>query len=255
MAKMPIAFIGHGSPMNAIENNEFTTGWKIISEKLPRPEAILVISAHWVTEGTKVMHKDKPDKVYDFCGFPSELYELDYDLKGSSKLADRVAELFGSAEADYSHGFDHGTWTVISVMYPKADIPVVQLSINSQADITSHYYIAEKLKPLRDEGVLILGSGNIVHNSQRLYVEKSGGYDWACEFDKYIKNLILERKFEDVLEYRSTGKLAKLSVPTPEHFCPLLYVLGASDGRENIEVYNNKCICGSISMTSYVIGL
>lgn len=252
---MPVVFIGHGSPMNAIENNIFSDGWRKIAEKIPKPKAILVISAHWYTDETKVSTDENPATIYDFYGFPRELYLAEYNANGSPELAGRTRELLGNVTADSSRGFDHGVWGVLRVMYPEAEVPVTQLSINYKFDIASHFYMAEKLKPLRDEGVLILGSGNVVHNLERLNNESLKGYDWAYEFDRYIREKVETRSFEDILDYRNIGKNARLSVPTPDHFCPLLYVLGLCEDTDSLEVFNKECIYGSLSMTSYAFGL
>jgi len=252
---MPVAFLGHGSPMNAIEENQFTKGWRQIAENIPKPKAILSISAHWYTDGTRITAEDNPKTIYDFYGFPRELYNIQYDSKGSPELAARVKDLFGNATFDNSWGYDHGTWSILSVMYPKADIPVIQLSINANADASDHFYLAEKLKPLRDEGVLILGSGDVVHNLGRVNFDMHDGYDWAYVFDKYILEKVKTHAYEDIIDYRHFGKSAKLSVPTPEHFYPLLYVLGVSDNDDSVTVYNNYCVNGGLSMTSYVLGL
>jgi Uncharacterized conserved protein len=252
---MPVVFIGHGSPMNAIEKNSFTDGWRNIAERIPKPKAILMISAHWYEDGLMVTTGENPNLIYDLYGFPREIYLMDYNPRGSVELANRVGELLGNVTGEPNRGLDHGAWVVLNVMYPEADIPVIQLSIDNKIDISTHFYMAEKLKSLRDEGVLIIGSGNVVHNLERLSYDSPKGYDWAYEFDRYIKERIEAKRFEDILDYRSIGKYARLSVPSPDHFCPLLYVLGVCDKNDSVEVYNNECIYGSLSMTSYVLGL
>lgn len=255
MNKLPVAFIGHGSPMNAIENNIFTKGWKQIAEDLPKPKAIVSVSAHWYTEGTKITAENNPRTIYDFYGFPKEIYNIEYPAKGNPELALKVKNLLGSAALDTSWGYDHGTWSILSIMYPDADIPVIQLSVDASADTSDHFYMAEKLKELRDEGVLFIGSGNVVHNLGRVNFDKQDGYDWAVEFDNYILEKVKKHAFEDIIDYRHFGRSANLAVPTPDHFLPLLYILGLSDKDESIKVYNNSCVNGGLSMTSYVIGL
>lgn len=255
MTKMPVAFIGHGSPMNAIEENQFSKGWRQIAEDMPKPEAILTISAHWYTNETKITAEDNPKMIYDFYGFPEELYNVKYNSKGSPELAARMKNLIENATLDTSWGYDHGTWSVLNVMYPKADIPVIQLSINANADASEHFHLAKKLKPLRDEGVLILGSGNVVHNLGRVDFGMPDGYEWANVFDRNIMEKVKAHTFEDILDYRHIDMSAKLAVPTPEHFYPLLYILGAAENEDSVTVYNNFCVNGGLSMTSYVLGL
>lgn len=255
MRKMPVVFIGHGSPMNAIEKNSFSDGWRNIAERIPKPKAILMISAHWYIDDIMVTTEESPGLINDFYGFPRELYVVDYSPKGSPECARRVGELLGNITFEPNRGLDHGAWSVLNVMYPDADIPVTQLSINSKIDISSHFYIAEKMKALRDEGVLIIGSGNVVHNLERLDYGNLKAFDWANEFDRYIKENVVAKRFEDILDYRNIGKCAKLSVPSPDHFIPLLYVLGVCDKTDSVEVFNNESIYGSLSMTSYALGL
>ncbi|OHW63327.1 LigB family dioxygenase [Andreesenia angusta] len=253
MGKMPVVFVGHGSPMNAIEKNEFNAGWREIAESIPRPKAILSISAHWYTKDTKINDEESPRAVYDMYGFPKELYELKYGAKGSPELANRVKNLKDmKVEVDNSWGIDHGTWSVLVHMYPSADIPVVQLSIDMKKDSRSHYELGRILKPLREEGVLIFGSGNIVHDLSKVNWSMQSGYDWAYDFDNYIKESIVAGDHEKVISYESAGDSARLAFKTPEHYYPLLYALGASEKDEKVEVYNDKCLMGSISMTSYV---
>lgn len=255
MGKMPVVFVGHGSPMNAIEDNEFSRTWAEIASNIPRPKVILSVSAHWYTNGTKVNDQKNPRTVYDMYGFPKELYELKYDAEGSPETAAIVKGLIsGDVKIDNSWGIDHGTWSVLTHMYPLADIPVLQLSIDMRSDRRVHYEIGEALKPLRDEGVLILGSGNIVHDLSKMDWKMERGYDWAYEFDDYIKEKIVEGNHEDVLNYEKSGESSRFAFRTPEHFYPLLYVLGASEKDDDVKVYNDKCLMGSISMTSYVIG-
>lgn len=252
--KMPVLFVGHGSPMNAIENNDYTRSWEEIARKIPKPKAILSISAHWYTNGTRINNSEKPKMVYDMYGFPEELYQVVYPAPGALKLAEVTKNLISrEVKADNSWGIDHGTWSVLHRMYPAAEIPVFQLSIDSSAPAETHYKIGQELSSLREQGVLIFGSGNIVHNLSRVNWELEGGYPWADAFDSYIKHKILNRQNQDVINYRSAGELSKLAFSTPEHFYPLLYVLGASGADDTITIFNDSCTLGSISMTSYLI--
>lgn len=253
--KMPVVFIGHGSPMNAIDDNEYTKNWKRIAGEIPKPKAILAISAHWYTQGSRIQEDEKPKTVYDMYGFPKELYEIVYNAVGSKELAEKTKELINrTVITDNSWGYDHGTWSVLVHMYPNRDIPVFQLSVDKNALPEVHYQIGKDIKKLREAGVLILGSGNVVHNLSALDWNRKGGYPLAQEFDEYIKNSIKEKRYEDVVQYKKAGEAATLSVPplAPDHFYPLLYVLGAIDAGDKVTVYNDSCIMGSLSMTSYV---
>ncbi len=250
---LPTIFIGHGTPMNAIEINEFTKEWKKLAAFIPRPGAILSISAHWLTKGTKVSTLENPTTIHDFYGFPRALFEVEYKAKGCPQLAERTIGLSGgTAVGDKSWGIDHGTWSVLNVMYPEADIPVYQMSIDRQAPPLDLYNLGARLLPLRDEGVLILGSGNIVHNLGLLDFSINGGFDWAYTFDDFITEKIRQRDFKSILEYTRLGDAARLAVPTTDHFNPLLYILGATRETDNIALYNKSCVGGSLSMTSYV---
>lgn len=250
---MPVLFIGHGSPMNAIENNEFTESWKKISKEIPVPKEILIISAHWTSNKVKVNNSEEPNQIYDMYGFPDELYKLEYKPKGSKKLATQIIDIFGNeVVVDNDWGIDHGAWSVLSKMYPKADIPVVELSINLNLSLEQHFLLGEKLKELRQQGVLIIGSGNIVHNLSLADWSISGGFPWAYDFDKYIKDKIMDRDFQSVVSYDKSLEMSKNVFHTKEHFIPLLYILGSSDLKDKIEVFNNDCVLGSISMTSYL---
>ncbi len=251
--KMPVLFVGHGSPMNAIENNEYTKEWEALGEKLPRPEAILSVSAHWFTKGTRVSDEEQPETIYDMYGFPQPLYEIVYAAKGSPEFAHKAKELIGSSVSiDNSWGLDHGTWSVLHRMYPKADIPVFQLSVDRDASPQQHFDMGSRLKSLRSEGVLIFGSGNIVHNLSRLDWNSERGYDWAEEFDGYIKRNIVDKDFVGVINYENAGKPAALAFNTLDHYAPLLYVLGASEQVDEVSVFNDSCVMGAISMTSYL---
>jgi len=249
----PVIFIGHGSPINAIEDNVYTRGWKEIAATIPKPTAILSISAHWVTQGTKVLVEENPKTIYDFYGFPKELYDVTYKVKGSIQLAEQTRSLVGAIAAnDDEWGIDHGTWSVLKIMYPKADIPVVQMSIDNQASPQELFEIGNKIKSLRENNVLILGSGNVVHNLREIDFNMDGGYDWANRFDDFVKNKIEINDYQSVLNYQGLGNIAKYSIPTTEHFNPLLYILGATNSNDKVHIYNNSCTGGSLSMTSYV---
>ena len=250
---MPVIFIGHGSPMNAIEENEYTKGWKEIADNIPKPKVILSISAHWVTDGTKVSTVENPKTIHDFYGFPKELYDVEYKAKGSLESAVKTIELLdGIARADDSWGLDHGTWSVLRVMYPNADIPVYQMSIDMNATPKELFEIGKKLKSLRDSDILILGSGNIVHNLGIMDYSMEDGFDLAIEFNDYITKKIEQRDFESIFNYKQLGNAARLSVPTTEHFNPLLYVLGATTDLDKVTIFNKSFMAGSLAMTSFV---
>lgn len=250
--RMPVLFIGHGSPMNAIEDNIFTENWIQVSKQIPKPEAILCISAHWYTNGTKVTTNESPQMIYDMYGFPEELYQIKYQAKGAPDLAAHIRNIVSKEVfSDYHWGYDHGAWSVLCRMYPEANIPVIQLSIDKDAPPEIHYNIGQELSVLREQGVLIIGSGNVVHNLMRINMDMEGGFPWANEFDRYIKDNILLGQHETVINYRKAGKASEMSFYTPEHFYPLLYVLGASKDSE-VLVFNDDCVYGSLSMTCYM---
>jgi 4,5-DOPA dioxygenase extradiol len=253
MNKMPALFVGHGSPMNAIEDNEYTRKWQQMAHELPRPEAILSVSAHWVTRGTRVMDEPAPKMIYDMYGFPDELYRVTYPAKGAPETALLAKGMIKrEVKADNSWGYDHGTWSVLSRMFPKADIPVFQLSLDSTICMEEHYRTGRELSALRNQGVMIFGSGNVVHNLSRVSWGMKGGQPWAVEFDSYILGRVENRVFDDVVNYRRAGQCSELAFYTPEHFQPLLYVLAASDENDKLTVFNNSCTMGSMSMTSYL---
>lgn len=250
---MPVLFVGHGSPMNAIEDNIYVQTWKEIAGKIPKPEAILCISAHWVTNGTRINDQEKPKIVYDMYGFPQELYNVKYDVRGSHKFAqETIGYINRSVKIDNSWGVDHGAWSVLCKMYPEADIPVYQLSLDINSSAESHFKIGEELKALREKGVLIIGSGNIVHNLSRVKWGMEDGYPWALEFDNFIMENIKSKKYENVVHYENAGNSSKLAFLTTEHFYPLLYVLGATSEDDKLSIFNNSCIMGSLSMTCYL---
>ncbi|OJV65621.1 MAG: 4,5-DOPA dioxygenase extradiol [Clostridiales bacterium 38-18] len=252
MTRMPVIFAGHGNPMNAIEDNAFTQKWEELGKKIPKPVVILAISAHWYTEGTKTSDTVEPKQIYDMYGFPKALYELKYPVKGSKAFAEQLVGLLGDeVTIDNRWGIDHGTWSVLCKMFPEADIPVVQLSVNLRAPAQKHFEIGQKLKALRDQGVLIFASGNVVHNLSLVNWNMADGYPWAQEFDDYIKNRILAHDFDGCVNYERAGACAEKAFYTPDHYYPLLYALGAVDPKDTIEVYNDKCLMGAMSMTGY----
>lgn len=254
MSKMPVLFVGHGSPMNAIEDNEYTKTWRSIAVRLPKPKAIISISAHWYTKGSKIMNEEKPKTIYDMYGFPRELYEIVYDSPGSPNLAKVSKELITKeTEYDNSWGIDHGTWSVLVHMYPDRDIPLFQIGIDMTAPPEAHYQIGKELRVLREEGVLIFGSGNIVHNLRLVNWNMGNqGFDWAYKFDDFIYENIVNKNDENILRYNELGEIAKLAVPTPDHFYPLLYVLGASSEEDKVSVFNKSGELGSLTMTGYL---
>ncbi len=253
MKRMPVLFIGHGSPMNAVEENKFSDRWKELGHELPRPSAILAVSAHWFVPGVKVNDSAAPKMIYDMYGFPDELYQVAYPAPGSPEFAHAAVGLLGDAAGiDNSWGIDHGAWSVLCRVFPKADIPVFQLSVDRGASPEAHYELGRRLRSLREQGVLILGSGNVVHNLAKVNWGMEGGYPWAEEFDGYIKESILSRSFDNVIHYERAGESAKLAFHYIDHFAPLLYVMGASDEADRISVLCDECVLGSLSMTSYL---
>lgn len=254
MNSMPVLFVGHGSPMNIVENNRFTQGWAAIAQKIPRPQSILCISAHWYgSEAVSSTHA--PDTIHDFYGFPQELYHVEYPAPGAPDLADRVVDLFnGSIGVDPQRGLDHGAWSVLRFMYPEADIPVCQLSVSATHTPLESYKAGQRLRVLRKEGVLILGSGNIVHNLSLVGWDMAGGYGWADVFDAYIENALKKNRHDNVINYHKAGLASQKAVYYRDHFDPLLYVLGAAGADPVLQVFNNERVLGSVSMTSYLIG-
>ncbi|MBI4927003.1 MAG: 4,5-DOPA dioxygenase extradiol [Anaerolineae bacterium] len=251
---MPVLFIGHGSPMNAVEDNEFSRAWIQMGQSIPRPTAILCISAHWETPGTSVTSEENPRTIYDFFGFPPELYQQRYNAPGDPALAKTVADLVPlPVKADTSWGLDHGAWSVLCRLFPKADIPVVQLGLNQSLTPEQHYDLARSLRPLRDQGVLILGSGNMVHNL-RVMRWNAGAFEWAAQFDSQLKNWIDEKDHTALVNYTRAGQAAALSIPTNEHYLPLLYTLALQDAGEQPEHFAEGVVFGSISMRSLRIG-
>lgn len=253
---MPVLFVGHGSPMNAIEETPFAAAWREEAGLIPRPKAILCVSAHWETNGAKVTAMQRPRTIHDFYGFPEGLSRVQYPVPGSPELAERVRELAGVEDvaADESWGLDHGTWSVVRRMYPDADIPVVQLSLDRMRSSCEHVALARTLQPLREEGVLILGSGNVVHNLPLMRWGDEKPYPWAEEFDRLSAELILAGDLERLTDYAGLGESARLSIPTNEHYLPLLYALALRRPKEPIAFFANGIVLGSISMRSFLIG-
>ncbi len=251
--KAPALFIGHGSPMNAIEDNPFSQGWRAAAGRFGKPRAVLCISAHWVTEGVRVTANALPRTIHDFGGFPPELFAVQYPAPGAPALAADIAKRLAAfgAETDANWGLDHGAWSVLVHLYPDADVPIAQLSLDARATPQRHYAIGQALAPLRDEGVLILGSGNIVHNLR--HWRDSAAQDWVSSFDDSIADRIAARDHQAVIDYRN-HPMAKTAAPDWDHFVPLLYVLGAQGEGETAEWFNRATLPG-ISMTSLAFGL
>jgi len=255
--KMPVLFLGHGSPMNAIQETEFSQGWRNIGKSLPRPNAIICISAHWETKGTYVTAMEKPKTIHDFGGFPQELFDVQYPAPGSPAIAMETKNTITKTEVglDQQWGLDHGCWSVVKHLYPDADVPVIQLSLDYTKGPQYHYELAKELSSLRKKGILIIGSGNMVHNLGVLdWQNQDTGFDWAIEANTMMKNMITNGDFTPLINYTSLGKAVQLSVPTPEHYLPLLYTLGLKEDKDSVSLFNDKTIMGSISMTSVRIG-
>jgi 4,5-DOPA dioxygenase extradiol len=252
---MPALFVGHGNPMNAIEDNEFSRAWSAAATALPRPRAILCVSAHWETDGVAVTAMAQPRTIHDFYGFPRALFEVQYPAPGSPALAGQVHTLGLQSEArlDQSWGLDHGAWSVLCRMFPDADIPVVQLSLDRRRDAAAHYELGRELRALREDGVLILGSGNIVHNLG-VMVWRDAAFDWALEFDAKVADFIRAGDHHAVIHYERHGRPAEMAVNTAEHYLPLLYVLGAQHEGEPVAFFADKVWGGSLSMRSVRIG-
>ena len=250
--RMPVMFVGHGNPMNAISDNSFTRTWKEIGKQLPRPKAILSVSAHWLTRnGTKVTAMERPETIHDFGGFPRKLFEQQYPAPGSPEFAKQTQQVVPSPEIalDYDWGLDHGTWSVLLPMFPLADIPVYQLSIDYNQPPQFHYDLGKQLKTLREKGVLIIGSGNIVHNLSAIKME-GAPYDWALEFDQKIATWIQEGNHQKIIDFQKLGTLASTAHPTYDHYLPLLYVVGLQNKNEKPEFFNNEFDMSSVSMRS-----
>lgn len=259
MAKsLPAIFFGHGNPMNAVSSNGYTEAWRRIGQEVPRPKAILSISAHWFVPETGVTISTAPRTIHDFGGFPPELYQVKYSAPGDPGLAHRVQKLLSPLDVtqDNSWGLDHGTWSVLRHVYPEADIPVVQLSIDETKPAAFHYEIGKRLAPLRNDGVLIVGSGNVVHNLHAYAWGRHprSAYDWALRFEDMAKQMMLAGEIKPLVDYETLGTDAALSIPTPDHYLPLLYVLGAGQQGERIRFPIEGVDGGSISMLAVQIG-
>ncbi len=257
---MPVLFVGHGSPMNGIEDNEFSRRWTAMASEIPTPKAVLVVSAHWFTKGTHITAMDFPKTIHDFGGFPKELFEVQYPAPGNPALAIETASLIHTTTVDLSHdwGLDHGTWSIVRHMYPKANIPVLQLSIDYTKDAKYHYELAKEMYELRKKGVLIIGSGNLVHNLRMVAWDKLDepeyGYDWAKQINQKFKDLISNNDHEKLIQYQNLGKEALLAIPTPEHYLPLIYTLALKEKNDSVSFFNDKAVGGSLTMTSVKFG-
>jgi len=254
--RMPVLFLGHGSPMNAIEENEFVQGFRTVGREIQRPKAILCISAHWETSGTHVTAMENPRTIHDFGGFPRELFEVQYPAPGSPVLARETKKTVQRTEIglDEHWGLDHGAWSVIKHLYPEADVPVVQMSLDRTKPAPYHFELAGELSALRKKGVLIVGSGNIVHNLRLVAWNKLQGepyaFDWATEANEKMKSFILSGDFQSLIDYDKQGGAFALAIPTPEHYLPLLYALAVKDEQDRITLFNDQPVGGSLSMTS-----
>jgi 4,5-DOPA dioxygenase extradiol len=251
---MPALFIGHGSPMNAIEQNEYNRSWAELGTKLPKPKAILTISAHWLTQSTSVTAMERPKTIHDFGGFPQALFDQQYPAPGAQDFAELTKKLVTktTVQGDFDWGLDHGTWSFLLPMYPQADIPVYQLSLDYYKPMKYHYELARQLQELRKKGVLIVGSGNIVHNLRMLNFSGKP-YDWATEFDEKIKTFLVDQNHQGIIDYDKIGAAAKLAVPTHDHYLPLIYSIAQQEKNEQTLFFNEKTDMGSVSMRSFVI--
>lgn len=257
--KMPLLFVGHGSPMNAIDVNPFTKALNSLGGKIPRPHAILVVSAHWMSEGTWVTEMPQPKTIHDFYGFPQELFDIKYPAPGSPEVARLIRQTVKEPQVHGDTemwGLDHGTWSVLRHLYPKADIPVLQMSLYMEQPPEYHFKVGEQLRTLRERGILILGSGNLVHNLRRIKWEPDAQpYDWALEYDEWLKKQLSQKQFQTVLNDFHKTEAGKLSVPTLDHYFPLHYVLGASDAQDELRFEYEEIQNGSISMRTISLGL
>ena len=257
--RMPVLFLGHGSPMNAIEENQFVTGFRNIAKTLPKPNAILCISAHWFTNGTKVTAMEMPRTIHDFGGFPKELFEVQYPAKGSPALAQEIKTILQPTlvDLDEKWGLDHGAWSVIKHLYPNADIPIIQMSIDYTKSAQYHFELAQKLNSLRYKGILIIGSGNIIHNlglvDWQNFDKDNYGHDWAIEARETINNYLLKGDYLPLINFEKQSKAVNLAIPTPDHYLPLIYTLGLQEKGETLSLFNDKLLAGGLSMTSVKI--
>ena len=258
--RMPVLFVGHGSPMNAIEENEFVEGWRNLGKTIPRPKAILCVSAHWETKGTFVTAVPKPQTIHDFGGFPRALYDVQYPASGSPELARETKQVITKTVLglDEKWGLDHGAWSVIRRMYPEAGVPVIEMSLDYSQGPQYHYDLAKELASHRNKGVLIIGSGNMVHNLRMVAWDKMNepefGFDWAIQANDTFKRLIMSGNHKELINYTSLGKEVQLAVPGPDHYLPLLYALALKEKNEAVSFFNDKAVMGSLTMTSVKIG-
>jgi len=254
--RMPLLFLGHGSPMNAIEENQFVKGFRKLGKEIQKPRAILCISAHWETKGTFVTAMEHPRTIHDFGGFPQELFDVQYPAPGSPDLAQETSKIVQKTkiELDDHWGLDHGTWSVIKHLYPNADVPVIQMSLDYTKPAQYHFDLAKELAVLRKKGILIVGSGNMVHNLRMIAWDKLQGdpyaFDWAIEANEKMKSCILNGDFQSLIDYNNQGKAFDLAIPTPEHYLPLIYTLALKDKNDSTEIFNDEPVGGSLSMTS-----
>lgn len=257
--RMPVLFLGHGSPMNAIEENMFVASFRELGHSLPKPQLILCVSAHWETKGTFVTAMSSPETIHDFGGFPRELYEVQYPAPGSPEWASKAKKIITKTEVelDYNWGLDHGAWSVIKHLYPQADVPVIQMSIDYTKPAQYHYDLAKEIGELSRKGVLIVGSGNMVHNLRLADFRRlSGdpyGYDWAIEANELMKSYILDDDHQSLIQYRKQGPAFDLAIPTPEHYLPLIYALALKEKNDEITLFNDEPVGGSLTMTSVLI--
>jgi 4,5-DOPA dioxygenase extradiol len=255
MMRMPAIFFGHGNPMNALEKNKYTRAWTQIGKSLPRPKAILAVSAHWYLPATLVTMMEHPRTIHDFGGFPKELYQVRYPARGDLHLASRLKQLLGAGE-DHQWGLDHGTWSVLCHVFPEADVPVVQLSIDETQPPRFHYDLGTRLAPLRDEGILIIGSGNLVHNLHTYAWGRHPAepFDWAIRFEKQAREMLVAGNDEPLIDYEALGRDAILSAPTPDHYLPLLYVMGTRSKEDEVSFPVEGIDGGSVSMLTVQLG-
>jgi 4,5-DOPA dioxygenase extradiol len=257
---MPALFVGHGSPMNGIEDNLFSNRWKQLGKELPAPKAVLVVSAHWLTKGTFVTAVEKPQTIHDFGGFPQALFDAQYPAPGDGALAKSISEFITEPAIGLDHewGLDHGSWTILKHIYPNADIPVLQLSIDYNQPAAYHYELAKALSGLRKRGILIIGSGNMVHNLRMVDFARLNddnyGFDWALELNEVFKTKILSGDHAALVNYNTMHSASKLAIPTPDHYYPLLYTLGLQQPTDNVSFFNDRAVAGSLTMTSVVLG-
>lgn len=257
--RMPVLFIGHGSPMNAIETNEFTQTWLKLAKEIPTPKAVLCISAHWLTKGTHVTAMEHPKTIHDFGGFPQALFDVEYPAPGDPLLAAETKKILASTNVGLDHdwGLDHGTWSVVKQMYPDAKIPVLQLSIDYYKPAQYHYDLAKQLISLREKGVLIIGSGNMVHNLGMVdftRINDNYGFDWAIEMNTIFKSKIMSHDHAALINWQNLGKGAALAIPSPDHYYPLIYTLALQDKKDTVSFFNDKAVAGSLTMTGVRIG-